>query len=351
MTATDGGSANGERDEFRSARNPETTAEGECFFGHGPKCREPLGVFQKCLGSAAMLFAIACGGTPEPPPATPVARPVAGASQTAPASSTPPDKSRLMSLPISPRPELAHAFDEERVLGGITVFDSATGELIASDPELAKRPFHPASTFKIPHTAIALELGVLDNPDSPMPWDGKFSPNEEWNRDHTLRTAMQVSCFPCFQRVARSIGPVRMQEWLDRLDYGNHDVRGAIDTFWMVGNLEITAIEQLDFLRRLDTLKLPISQRTVDIVKDVIALDVGASHVFYGKTGLYGPPESKEEVGWFVGFVAFEKRSVYFATLVTGRASDVEIMPVRRRVTEKVLRSLGVLPDRASAGT
>jgi beta-lactamase class D len=264
-------------------------------------------------------------------------------------ASVAPASSSLTALPISPRPELARAFDEERIQGGITLFDSATGEVVASDPELARRPFHPASTFKIPHAAIALELGVLDNPDSPMPWDGKYATVAEWNRDHTLRTAMQVSCFPCFQRVARAIGSARMQEWLDRLDYGNHDASGAIDTFWMIGNLKITAVEQLDFLRRFDTQKLPASARTIDIVKDVIALDVRDSYVSHGKTGLYGPPESRVEVGWFVGFVAFEKRSVYFATLVTGRAPDVDIMPVRRRVTERVLRSLGVLPEARAA--
>ena len=296
---------------------------------------------------AALLvsaLAVACGSAPPPPPATSEAPPKAPANPATLGSNVAPENLRLMALPISPRPELAHAFDEERIQGGITLFDSATGELVASDPELAKRAFHPASTFKVPHTAIALELGVLDNPDSPMPWEGKYSEVEAWNRDHTLRTAMQVSCLPCFQKVARTIGPARMQEWLERLNYGNHDASGAIDTFWLFGNLEITAVEQLDFLRRLDTQKLPISTRTLDIVKDVIALDVGASHIYYGKTGLYGPPESKVEVGWFVGFVAFEKRSVYFATLVTGRAPDVDIVPVRRRVTERVLRSLGVLP-------
>jgi beta-lactamase class D len=328
----------------------KTNSGPECFFGHGPKCRQARRAFQKCdFGVALAIFAVACGSAPEPPPATPQARPVVSTSQAAPAASAPSANARLMALPILPRPDLARAFDEERILGGIALFDSATGQLVASDPELAKRPFHPASTFKVPHTVIALELGVLDNPDSPMPWDGKFSQNENWNRDHTLRTAMQVSCLPCFQRVARTIGSAREQEWLERLDYGNHDASGPIDTFWF-NSLKITAIEQLDFLRRLDTQKLPISERTVDIVKDVIALDVGASYVYYGKTGLYGPPESKVEVGWFVGFVAFEKRSVYFATLVTGRAPDVEIVPVRRRVTERVLRALGVLPDRASAG-
>jgi beta-lactamase class D len=289
------------------------------------------------------LLATACGPKPDAPAARAPEAPF-DAAPIAPVTATPRAGARLLELPIKARPELATAFAEERVKGGIAVFDSASGELVASDPELAKRPFHPASTFKIPHAAVALELGVLESPDSSMPWDGEYSKVEEWNRDHTLRTAMQVSCVPCFRRLARAIGPEREQEWLRKLDYGNRDASGPVDLFWLSGPLRISAVEQLDFLRRLDTGKLPISPRTLDIVKDVIALDVRESHVLYGKTGLSGPPDADAELGWFVGFVALERRSVYFATLVTGRAEDVDIVPVRRRVTERVLRSLGALP-------
>jgi len=301
------------------------------------------------VGVGTLFFLQACvathesmhtGSTHEGP-----SRANAGADPSLPAPS---GRASLTALEIKPRPDLARAFQEENVQGGIALFDSASGELSASDPALAKRPFSPASTFKIAHTAVALELGVLDNPDSPMPWDGAYSWNQEWNRDHTLRTAMQVSCVPCYQHVARSIGPARMQEWLERFDYGNHDASGKIDQFWLDGTLSITAVEQLDFLRRLDTGKLPISARTLDIVRDIIALDVGEAHVLYGRTGLSGTPEGNDLVGWFVGFVSFEKRSVYFATLVTGRAPGVDILPVRRRVTERILRSLGVLPGGTS---
>jgi beta-lactamase class D len=257
--------------------------------------------------------------------------------------------SSLTLLEVKTRPDLARVFEEERLQGGIALFDGASGELSASNPALAKRPFSPASTFKIAHTAIALELGVLDNPDSPMPWDGEYSSNPDWNRDQTLRTAMQVSCVPCYQRVARSIGPMRMQEWLERIDYGNHDASGKIDQFWLDGTLRITAVEQLDFLRRLDTGKLPFSVRTLDNVRDVIALDVGETHVLYAKTGLSGTPQGSDFVGWFVGFVTLEKRTVYFATIVTGVAPDTDIKPQRRRVTERILRSLGLLPASISA--
>jgi beta-lactamase class D len=292
----------------------------------------------------------ACGATHEPMRAEAAREAPSGTTASAdPSLPAPSRASSLTLLEVKARPDLARVFEEERLQGGIALFDGASGELSASNPALAKRAFSPASTFKIAHTAIALELGVLDNPDSPMPWDGEYSSNPEWNRDHTLRTAMQVSCVPCYQRVARSIGSMRMQEWLERIDYGNHDASGKIDQFWLDGTLVITAVEQLDFLRRLDTAKLPFSARTLDNLREVIALDVGETHVLYGKTGLSGTPEGKDLVGWFVGFVTLEKRTVYFATIITGVAPDTDVKPQRRRVTERILRSLGLLPRSTSA--
>jgi beta-lactamase class D len=296
-------------------------------------------------GLIAFGAMIACSSGPEPRIAAPLPeRPAA--AESVPAATARRADYRLTELSVAARPELGRAFDEEHIQGGITLFDSATGELFASDVELAKRAFPPASTFKVPHAAIALELGVLESPDSPMLWDGQYSKVEEWNRDHTLRTAMQVSCVPCFQRLARTIGAEREREWVKRLEYGNADTAGKIDTFWLGGALRITPVEQLDFLRRLDLGKLALSGRTLDMVKDVIVLDVGEGHVLYGKTGLSGPPEAEVEVGWFVGFVTLGERSVYFATVVTGHPPDVDIVPVRRRVTETLLRSRGVLPEK-----
>jgi beta-lactamase class D len=296
-------------------------------------------------GVGVALLLAACAAPREPMRAEAAHGTPSGVTTGADPTSTAPSRaSSLTLLEVKARPELARAFEEEHVQGGIALFDGASGELSASNPALAKRPFSPASTFKIAHTAIALELGVLDNPDSPMPWDGEYSWNPEWNRDHTLRTAMQVSCIPCYQRVARSIGPARMQEWLERIDYGNHDASGKIDQFWLDGTLRISAVEQLDFLRRLDTGKLPFSARTLDNLRDVIALDVGETHVLYAKTGLSGKPDGNDLIGWFVGFLALEKRTVYFATIITQVAPDVDIKPLRRRVTERILRSLGLLP-------
>ena len=136
-----------------------------------------------------------------------------------------------------------------------------------------------------------------------------------------------------------------MQDWVTRLGYGNANISGAIDRFWLNGALRISPFEQIDFLRRLDGAKLPIREHTLDVIRDVLTLDVTADYVLRGKTGLGLPPDEPSEVGWFVGFVELGERRVFFATVIDGHAPDVDLKPARRRVTERVLRELGALPS------
>jgi beta-lactamase class D len=245
---------------------------------------------------------------------------------------------------VEPLPELQQHFDAERVTGTIALLDSARGRLGCSDVARCERAVIPASTFKVPHALIALELSLLEDAESAMPWDGRARAIAAWNQDHTLRSAMQVSCVPCFQAIARRIGVERMRTWLERLDFGNHDVSGGIDRFWLTGGLRISPLEQIDFLQRLDRGALPVQPKSLDVVRDVIALDVGFDHVFRGKTGWALPADVGREYGWFAGWVELGERRVYFALLIDGRAADVDMGPVRRRLAETILRAQGVLP-------
>jgi len=195
---------------------------------------------------------------------------------------------------------------------------------------------------------IALETGAVENDETVLPWDGRKYSVEEWNRDNTLRSAIRVSCLPCFQAIARKVGPERMKDWVTKLDYGNHDTSGPVDQFWLTGGLRITPLQQIDFLRRFDAGKLPISKRTAETVRDIIVLDVGQNYVLRGKTGLNQPPDFPELAAWFVGWLELGERRVFFATIINGHAKDVDVKPARRRVTERVLRSLQLLPADAT---
>jgi beta-lactamase class D len=238
------------------------------------------------------------------------------------------------------RPDLRRYFDAERVGGTIALLDSRDDSLTCSDVALCQRRFLPASTFKITNSIIALETGVVQGPETPLPWDGQTYPVPDWNRDHTLASAMRVSCVPCFRDVARKIGPERMQDWLTRLDYGNRDGSGGDELFWLRGRIRISPLEQVEFVRRLERGELPIHAHTRDVVLDVLRLEGG----LYGKTGSTGPEDPPPAIGWFVGFVAQGDRRVYFATLIDSHPAEVDIKPLRRGITERVLESIGALP-------
>ena len=297
-----------------------------------------MGAMKLLSHSAALLaLATACGGALK-------SSPPERAAAAAPSASATSERPTPVGGGVVPLPAAVAAFDAEHVSGAMALYDTRDGKLACSDPTRCDRGYIPASTFKIANTIIGLETGVVSDADSPLPWDGKQYENPDWNRDHTLRSAVQLSCLPCFQSIARKVGEAQMKDWVSRLDYGNRDIGGKIDFFWLTGALRITPFQQIDFLRRLDGGKLPIQERTLDTVRDVLTLDVGPDHVLRGKTGSAGPPEQPSEVGWFVGFVELGERRVFFATVLDGQTGGVDIKPVRRRVTERILRELGDLP-------
>jgi len=299
-------------------------------------------IFRRAGSLWGLVLLFGCASAPREPLTQ--ASKSSAPEQSAPSASSEP---KAAALPKE-RPELRVHFDALRASGTIALFDTADGVLGCSDVALCVRPALPASTFKIPNSMIGLETSVVEDSETRFPWDGKQYPVPEWNQDNTLRSAMRVSCVPCFQSIARQVGAARMQEWLNRLEYGNRDISGGIEQFWLRGGLRISPVQQIDFLRRFDAGKLPISARTAEIVRDIITLDVGPNHVLLGKTGLLEPPSAQELTGWFVGFVELGERRVFFATLVNRVDAGVEVMPVRRKITERVLRALQVLPADAA---
>lgn len=189
----------------------------------------------------------------------------------------------------------------------------------------------PASTFKIPHALIALDTGVVTDADALVKWDGQARWNDSWNRDHSLRTAIYESVVWFFQQTARAIGRERMREHLQALDYGNAEVEGAIDMFWLDdGSLEISPEEQLRFMARLYRDELPRGREHLPLVRELLVRPVDSYQsrvpegtvlpqvhgklVFSAKTGTGS--RGKEAVTWLVGHVACPGREHVFVSRV-----------------------------------
>ena len=93
-----------------------------------------------------------------------------------------------------------------------------------------------------------------------------------------------------------------MQKYLDLFDYGNRNIGGGIDQFWLTGDMRIDPMQQVDFVDRLRRGVLPVSKRSQELVRDILPVTkVGDATIRY-KTGLLGAERGQPSLGWLVGW-------------------------------------------------
>lgn len=226
--------------------------------------------------------------------------------------------------------------------GSFVLYDEDRDQYIIYNEAQSEKRLSPCSSFKIYNSLIGLETGVLNQEDALTreKWDGNSYSIPAWNKDQTLATATRDSVVWYFQRLASRIGPDRMQDYLDRLDYGNRDITGGTTTFWLQSSLQISAKEQVEMLRRISSGDSPFSSRNLEIVKRNITLEDADGVRLMGKTGS-GYGNNKWLLGWFVGMVERDGKRYFFATNVEngpeangGKARDI---------TRALLKKLGIL--------
>jgi len=210
------------------------------------------------------------------------------------------------------RPQWQRHFDAHGVRGTFVLFEPARDRYLVLHESRARQRFLPASTFKVPHAVIALETGAIADEYQVFRWDGKPKLRRAWERDQTLASGMRESTVWMFQEVARRIGKARMREWLERLDYGNRDIGGGIDLFWLQGSLRVSAFEQVAFLHKLAEGRLPATQRAQRLVRQALVVEKTRDHTLFAKTGSSG--QARDPVAWWIGWVERKGRPVaYFA--------------------------------------
>jgi beta-lactamase class D len=240
------------------------------------------------------------------------------------------------------RADLAKRFADAGTAGTFVGYKIDDYLVIASDAERSGEAKLPASTFKIPNSLIALETGVVGDPDKDIfKWDGVVRGIEAWNRDHTMRTAIAASAVPVYQEIARRIGAERMKKYLDQFEYGNCDIGGGIDQFWLTGNLRIDPVEQIDFVDRLRRGVLPVSKRSQDLVRDILPVTKVGDTVIRAKSGLLGAEQGKPSLGWMVGWA--EKGSAQTVFALNMDCREPRHIAERMSITQQCLGDIGAI--------
>jgi beta-lactamase class D len=240
------------------------------------------------------------------------------------------------------RDSLAKRFTDEGTVGTFVGYKTDDYLIIASDTDRSGQAFLPASTFKIPNSLIALETGVVGDPDKDVfKWDGVKRGIEAWNQDHTLRSAIAASAVPVYQEIARRIGAERMQKYVDLFEYGNRNIGGGIDQFWLTGELRIDPVQQIDFVDRFRRGVLPVSKRSQDLVRDILPVTKAGDATIRAKTGLVGAELGRPSLGWLVGWAEKGSAQTVFALNLDVR--ELRHVADRMKLAQQCLSDIGAI--------
>jgi beta-lactamase class D len=231
-------------------------------------------------------------------------------------------------------------FDSAHVDGCFAMQNNATADITVYNMKLDTERVLPASTFKIVNSLVGLQTGKILDEKMVIKWDGVKRSNEDWNKDLTMEQAFKVSAVPYYQEVARRIGRDTMKLWVDSLHYGNMNIRGPIDSFWLNNTLKISPDEQLGLLYKLYFDKLPFDKRSQQIVRDVMLEENNTLYKLSYKTG-WGFDEKNNSVGWVVGWIEENRHVYFFVTLIKTPDKNVDMKTVRMNITRGILKELG----------
>jgi len=235
--------------------------------------------------------------------------------------------------------------------GAFVLYDLKNDHYIRYNEARCRERLSPKSTFKIPNSLIGLETGVIRDADFVIQWNRqKYPPQDNWNQepfnhwaqDQTLRSAIKYSVVWYYRELALRVGERRMKKYITGFNYGNKDISGGIDNFWLNGSLKISADEQIEFLKAFYAGRLPVSKRSIDIVKDILVREKTTAYKLSAKTGGGSTAEGKY-IGWYIGYLETNGNVYFFATNIEG-ANFAEIRDKRIDVTKQILTALGYLP-------
>ncbi len=204
--------------------------------------------------------------------------------------------------------------------GSFVLYDLENDAWSIHDMEHATLRVAPNSTYKIYDALFGLEEGVITPESSLIAWNGETYPLEAWNADQTLQSAMTSSVNWYFQAIDEQLGVASVNNYIQEIGYGNENMRADFSTYWMESSLEISPIEQVELLTKLQNNSFGFAPESIIAVKDAIFLSSTDAGTFYGKTGT-GRVDGQDVNGWFIGYIETADNTYFFATNI-GADSD-----------------------------
>lgn len=222
-------------------------------------------------------------------------------------------------------------------------------KVLKTEGDCDKR-YAPMSTFKIALSLIGFDSGILEGEMHPV-WpfkEGYDDFRDAWKQDQTPKSWMRESCVWYSQVLTTKLGMKKFQDYVTKFDYGNKDLTGdkgqnnGLTNSWLSSSLKISAIEQITFLEKMLTGKLPIKPRAIEMTKNILFVEeLKNDWKFYGKTGMGkllnsdGTKNLDLYHGWFVGFIEKGDRRIIFASHIEDDKKEETFASLRAKADAK----------------
>ncbi|WP_208591971.1 BlaR1 family beta-lactam sensor/signal transducer [Gracilibacillus suaedae] len=223
--------------------------------------------------------------------------------------------------------------------GSFVLYDLQKARYLIYNKDKSVLRVSPNSTYKVYSALFALESGVITPQHTSMEWDEKTYPHDLWNQNQNLFTAMGNSVTWYFQELDKKIGKERIQANFEKIKYGNQNVSGRIEDYWLESSLKISPIEQVQTLKDFYTNQFGFNENNVALIKDALKLETKDHVTLYGKTGT-GTINDKNVNGWFIGYVETKRNTFFFATNIENNHNAKG--SVAADITKSILEQKGI---------
>jgi beta-lactamase class D len=236
-------------------------------------------------------------------------------------------------------------FDAKQVEGCFTMLNNSDGTITVYNLGMDTTRVLPSGTFNIANALVSLQTGIAIDENMLIKWDGVIRPNQAWNKDLSLTDAFKLASEPHFQTLARSIGMDTMKNFVDSLSYGNKNIQGSVDSFWLNNSLKISPDEQLGLMKQLYFDQLPFRASVQQAVRNMMVKEDNTLYKLSYQVGA-GFDEKRNQIGWVAGWIEENRHVYFFVTLVKSPDPAVDINKVRIDISKDILKHFGFFEGR-----
>lgn len=242
---------------------------------------------------------------------------------------------------VNEDPSLKKYFAAAGVGGSFGLFDNGQGSFtIYNLLRFRDSAQSPLATFDIVQSLIAIQTGVVKDDSALINAAAPAGQAGTCEGELSLRQAFQHSCENGFGELARRIGKDTLKKWIDSLGYGNKDMSGGIDTFWLNNRMKVTADEQLGLMKKLYFDQLPFYQRTQQVIRGMMQKEGNANYLLSYKTasGLNGAGHA---ASWILGWIEENKHAYFFVLNLEAPGPDQQALDQGMGILHSILQQEG----------